>query len=371
MWGGKPVKWLTTTTLMCSAYGSLWAYVATCVSTLSTLFWLLYSNEPMRCNPSNRWHFDWKCNVTYFSSIIIYGIVVIPITFIDLTEQSMLQLILTLYRFLSFIVMFVTCAVQLSYNGPVNITKDTYEDLSFIKQFRWIGFGSMFTHMAFSLACQQNLPDALAPLNKKKYAHIATLGSIVMCGFIYVAIAVVSSATFTTSTPSPVTLAWADYNGREGGWGVGTSTWWASIIKYMILLFPIINLTNEFPLVATTLSTNMRTLFPNPHSKRTKFITKALAAFPPFILTCAVGSLRVIFDITGCFSFVLCFTLPCIFHYLSRNKMLKQFNKVRTPYSGVWSRVEVTLCVFLLSMLLFITAAFFIIKELITNFTVA
>ncbi|BFU18356.1 amino acid transporter putative [Entamoeba histolytica] len=371
MWGGKPVKWATTITLMCSAYGSLWAYVATCVSTLSTLFWLIYSNEPMKCDVSNRWHFDWKCNVTYFTSIAVYGLVVIPLTFIDLTEQSLLQLVLTVYRFVSFLIMFITCAVQLGKNGPIELKVNTYEDVSFLKEFRWVGFGSMFTHVAFALACQQNLPDALAPLNKKKFSHIATLGSIILCCFIYIGIALVTSWCFTTSTPSPVTLAWADYNGYEGGWGVGKAKWWAIIIKYMILLFPIVNLTNEFPLVATTLSTNMRTLFRNKNSKRTKFITKALAAFPPFILTCAVGSLRVIFDVTGSFSFVLCFSLPCIFHYLSRRKVIAKFNKTKTPFSGPWSRIEVTGAVFIISLLLFITAVVFIIKELVTNFTVA
>ncbi|ELP94213.1 hypothetical protein EIN_186400 [Entamoeba invadens IP1] len=371
MFGKKPLRWATTITLMCSAYGSLWAYVATCVSTLSTLFWLFYSNEPMKCDLSNRWHFDWKCNVTYFTSIGVYGLVVIPLTFIDLSEQSILQLVLTFYRFLSFLVMFITCTVQIAYSGPVELTVGTFEDVSFLKKFKWIGFGSMFTHMAFALACQQNLPDALAPLSKKRLAHVVTLGAIALCSVIYVAIALVCSWCFTVSTPSPVTLAWADYNGHEGGWGVGKTTWWAFIIKYLILLFPIVNLTNEFPLVATTLSTNMRTLFADKNSKKTKYIVKALAAFPPFILTALVGSLRVIFDVTGCFSFVLCFTLPCIFQYLSRRKAIKMYKKKGTPYSGVWSNVFAVVMVACLSLLLFVTAVVFIIKELVTNFTLA
>ena len=113
----------------------------------------------------------------------------------------------------------------------------------------------------------------------------------------------------------------------------------------------------------------MKFYFSDKKSKKTKLITKALTVFPPFILTCLVGSLKVIFDITGIFAFILCFTLPCIFQRLSKDKSKKdRRSKVLTYFSGMHSYDGVIIVVFMASVVLFVVAAFFIIKEVITDF---
>ncbi|KAL7718174.1 hypothetical protein QTN25_004475 [Entamoeba marina] len=115
----------------------------------------------------------------------------------------------------------------------------------------------------------------------------------------------------------------------------------------------------------------MRSLFPNKESKKVILLSRALVIFPPFILTCLVGSLRVIFNITGCFSFILCFAYPCILNFMSRKKVSQKYpGKAKTPYGGVWSRIEITFVVFGLSLLLFVTAAVFITKELLTSYSI-
>ncbi|EKE39372.1 hypothetical protein ENUP19_0061G0144 [Entamoeba nuttalli] len=364
MWGGQFLRWFNFACLVLYLYGSLWAYAATSVSTLTTLFWMIYGDTE-RCI-ERKGH--WECQLAYYISLAIYSIIVISLSFIDLSKQGKLQMALTFYRFFAFSVMLITCIVQLIVSGPID------SDISFLYTFKWVGFGTAFTHTAFALTCHQNLPDAVTPVNKKKYLFYTTAGAMLLSAAFYFLIGFICSWTFGSDVLSPITNAWSKYTGLSGGWGKGETQWYAYPIQYIVLLFPVVNLCNSYPLLGTTLSTNIQTCFTysfrEKHNKITQYASLAIAYLPPLLLTCAIGSLQVIFDVTGLLAIFLAFTIPATLEILSIYKNKKDFGKdsIKTPYTfKVLANYILTGIVVIVSFILLGLSLYFLIAQLVTQ----
>lgn len=144
--------------------------------------------------------------------------------------------------------------------------------------------------------------------------------------------------------PDPlITLNWLLFTGRgAGGWSAGVgSAWWAVALRMVVILFPVIDLVNVFPLVVVTLGGNIATALPIawPESRR-KLVSRLLAALPPLILGTAIGRLDTIFTVTGWFGFAIEFIVPTVFQWLSSRRCVRAFGAGadETPYSGFHSR---------------------------------
>ncbi|KAL7721472.1 Amino acid transporter [Entamoeba marina] len=363
IWGGPVLKYISFICLTIYMYGGLWAYAATTVSTLNTIFWMIYGDSEHCVTRSG--HLD--CQATYYGFLAIFSVIVISLSFVDLGNQGKLQMFLTFYRFFAFILMLITCIVQLIVSGPID------NDTTFLSDFKWIGFGTMFTHTAFALACHQNLPDAVTPIKSKRFLFWTTTVAMSISTVFYFLIGLFCSWTFNSGVYSPITNNWATYTGLNGGWGKGTTTWYAYPIQYCILCFPAINLCNTYPLVATSMSTNLQGVIPKrfhiEYPKLCKYGTKAVAFLPALLLTCAVGSLQVIFDLSGLFAIFLVFTFPPLFEILSRRKMQKEFgkNKDKTYYSFFFSHISITSVMFVLSFVLLVLSTYFLVADMLTS----
>ncbi|KAL7712888.1 Amino acid transporter transmembrane domain-containing protein [Entamoeba marina] len=367
--GGKFLKYFSNICLVGNCYGSLWGYVATCVTTISSIVWIIIGNEE-KCADENHFQQPVECQLTYYGAICLYGLVVIPLSFLDVGRQAFIQLIMTIIRFGSFSLMLVTCFIQLGVNGPLSSERNVFS-------FQWDGFGTVFTHTAFAFVVQHNIPNLIAPVRgNKKRIHLPISIGLAVSSVFYILIGIVCCYTFNDSVQTPVTLNWSTYTGRNGGWGEGSVLWYAVIIKYIILIFPVINLTSSFPILSSTLSHNLEPLFPNKFRKRrptlTKYLSKALAIFPPFLLTAIVSSLHIIFDIAGIIAFFLAFTLPCLYLLFSLYKF-NRFNFISThpstPYTNfIISRPIFVILVMVFTFLLFGISFFFLFQEILEAF---
>ena len=137
-------------------------------------------------------------------------------------------------------------------------------------------------------------------------------------------------------------LNWEGYTGRDGGWGVGSPLWWSYPIQLLIMLFPLLNLSNDFPLVAITLASNFDQFVPQKWTRTKKrarvayIVVRVCCVVPPVIAGSILGELDTIFTFTGLFAFFLVFIIPCIFQWLSKRTMVKIYGPGadHTPYTG-------------------------------------
>ena len=119
---GPWLKYLTIVSLCLNCFAGLWAYVATVITTLTTVFWIIMKDTE-KCVGDNHFEEPWECNVAYYVALFAYGLIVIPISFLDIGQQTFIHVTLTVTRFLAFILMIITCIVQLIYSGPLDDTR--------------------------------------------------------------------------------------------------------------------------------------------------------------------------------------------------------------------------------------------------------
>eukprot|EP01105_Mastigella_eilhardi_P012074 TRINITY_DN2779_c0_g1_i1.p1 TRINITY_DN2779_c0_g1~~TRINITY_DN2779_c0_g1_i1.p1 ORF type:complete len:421 (-),score=84.47 TRINITY_DN2779_c0_g1_i1:50-1312(-) len=332
VFGGMPGKISCQVVMALYVYGAMWAYVATFASTLQ-MFFTLYI-------------YDTDSPVIYYACVGIYFCIVLPLTMLDLAEQAILQAFLTVYRFFAFAVMVCTVVAGFIYGGgyPISGSASVASDEASIWGFKWSGFGIMFTSTAFALTVHYNMPNSLSPVRNKKNLRLIALAAILTAVFFYFAVGGSCALYFTDQTNPLVVLNWRDYTGDKGGWG-GSTKWWGIVIQLLILFFPILNLSNDFPLVAITLATNLDQFVPKkwlttPRRRLTaRLAIRFACVVPPVIAGTLLGELDKIFTFSGMFAFFLVFIIPCVYQWLSKRTMVKLYGKGadRTPYSGFYS----------------------------------
>jgi hypothetical protein len=140
-------------------YGALWSYVAIFSSSASTMFFQYALGE--ECNiyesPST------SCTIGYYGALVIFGTIVIIMAFMDVSEQATLQLILTAYRFLAFLLMAATICCALYYPNPFDsgASKEPPYISHATDGIHWGGFGTIFSFAAVALNVHYNLPDVV------------------------------------------------------------------------------------------------------------------------------------------------------------------------------------------------------------------
>ncbi|KAJ4459801.1 putative Transmembrane protein [Paratrimastix pyriformis] len=213
------------------------------------------------------------------------------------------------------------------------------------------GFATLFTSSAVALNVHYNLPDAIQPMRQKRYARGVTLSAMLLSLVFFVAIGITCALTFGSNTKGLVTLNWESYTGLDGGWGKGEPQWWATVLQLVIVLFPMFNMLSIFPLIATTVGSNVEQFLPKRWIEARPRTVSVLCRWGntilPVVLTVFVGRLEVIFQFTGLFAYVLELIIPCIYQWLSTRKTYPEH---QTPYSGWYSRNWLVLVVLIFGL---------------------
>ena len=174
------------------------------------------------------------CLYSYYFSLFLFGVVVVILSILDLTEQIIVQVILGLLRYLTIGAMIIFCIVKLSEGGDAceeystllpNATttnktaKASYHDLynystqhiSFeeiavkFDALGWIISISVFV-LAFML--HSGLSSLTHPIRQKKYLHWMLLINFSTAFILLLSIGVIISLWFKAGTQETVTLNW-------------------------------------------------------------------------------------------------------------------------------------------------------------------
>ena len=214
---GKPGLHLYTAFLCMYIYCTLWAY--TCV----------FSSALAKAAPIVSGSKDY----TYYSCI--FALVVVPLSCLELEEQVIVQVLLSICRFLMVTLMVVTST------GCEHPPEKDYDLVNFK------GLHKMLPIIVFATIYHHSIPGLSNPVaNKKKLGGIFRATNVFSCSA-YIFIGCVLGSIFGRTIEQSSNLHWETYSGgRYGDW-----------ISWFVLCFPAIDVLSAFPLCAITLGNNL------------------------------------------------------------------------------------------------------------------
>jgi len=338
-WKGKVIVWVA---IACMCYGVLWAYASVFSSSVASLYFQFIEDKQCIVFAADA---SAECKRAYHICLVIYACIVIPLACLDMGEQAVVQMCMTIYRFTAFAVMIITLIAGLSYPRPdFHLGVSGYIPVEAVD---WGGFAIVFLSGAVALNFHYNVPDIIHPMQDKSVlTRIVSGAQVVAFGF-YIVLSVLSAWYFGNATQQLVTFNWSTFTARDGGWGgdVSDRPAIAIVVQLIVMLFPVFDMISVFPLVAVTLGNNIHNVLPANFKSAVQprlvgIVSRLLAAIPPIIAAAIFGEISKIFSIAGIFCFWPVLIWPPVLFLLSRKFCIERWGEAftSTPYSTPFSK---------------------------------
>ncbi|KAL0486636.1 11 TM domain-containing transmembrane protein [Acrasis kona] len=323
------------------AYGVLWSYAAVFAESMA-------SHVPL---PISGWYTcevavddSNTCSTLYILYVLVFGLLVVPITCLNLTEQKLLQITLTLFRYLSLGAMIIITLIGIatdpySAHSPKSRpdtlpTRGPY--VADVKLFQLLGFSLLMPTCIYSQILHHAVPGFTQPAKDKKRLHIVYASTFLTTFIFYVVLGVVLAIYYGPNIMSTASLNFGTWRaGRSFSESVPT---WTTILIYVIILFPALDVISAFPLNGIALGNNLHT---GVFGENQKYMSKRwiqvlfrlLAAVPPLIGAIFVRDLSKLLSYAGLVGFIITFVIPPVLNVVSRRVCEKRFGCSKTPYT--------------------------------------
>ena len=177
---------------------------------------------------------DVGCRYTYYFSLMLFGLIVVPLSVMNLKDQAVIQAIFGFLRFLMLALVLVYCIVKLIEGGDIchetlistsisnqsnNATNScSYEENTtaenvieihdLITRFDWRGWLEAVPVFTLPLAVHYSIPSFTHPIGKKKYLWQFILCTYSFVGFCFLCVAIVLPLWFKGETQESFILNW-------------------------------------------------------------------------------------------------------------------------------------------------------------------
>lgn len=334
---GKPGLHLYTIFLCMYIYCTLWAYTCVFASSLSKA-------APITTDPER--------NYTYYACI--FACIVVPMSCLELEEQVIVQVLLTICRFLMVSLMIFT---------STNCDHPAQNDYDLVN---FNGLHKMLPIIVFATIYHHSIPGLSNPVaDKKKLGTIFRCTNIFSCSA-YIFIGCVLGSIFGNNIQQSSNLHWESYT-------TGNNGTYDYIISWFVLCFPAIDVCSAFPLCAITLGNNvLGTVFGRRvhEVEKNRWIVvqfRLLACIPPILQGILIRELGTITDYAGTVGFLITFSFPAILYINSYYKAISKHFSEYTYYSNYSSNVYIAALLFLFGIALFLYVGFLIFREQIVS----
>ncbi len=156
-------------------------------------------------------HPEGKCWNNYSLCILLYALIVVPLSCLELSEQKWFQVVLSVMRLLLIFSIIIYCVVmKLMGSSPVQDESDSDKAIS---SNHWIG-GSLVGWLAaipvfaFTQSIQVNIPTLTQPIEPKRKLRGLYTSALLTLTVLYVILGVVVTAFFQSSVDKTLTLNW-------------------------------------------------------------------------------------------------------------------------------------------------------------------
>ena len=284
--------------------------------------------------------------------LLVFAVIVIPASMLDLNEQVFIQVTLSVFRILMLVVMISTIIFASIYGaedgitatndsqifGPLTPTPETKNSFSlFTTHFNKVYL--LLPMAAYATIFHHAIPDLSQPVrNKLELGRIYAV-SLLVCFIGYSFLAITVSKYFGNMTLVSSNLNW------EYFWGILGSNreipLYARFISSFVVLLPALDVASAFPLNAITMGNNLMAAYHGSriHTLGTSefyrqlMLFRLISAIPPLLSAFLISNLGVITHLAGLAGFAIAFLVPALLSKYSK-KVLKVYNlEYQTHYS--------------------------------------
>ncbi|KAJ5073921.1 hypothetical protein M0811_08194 [Anaeramoeba ignava] len=374
---GKFGKRFFTFASTCYLYGALWSYASVFSTSLIRILPLTFLTHGDLCEIDGK--LTSGCQYNYYLYMVLFALISIPLSCLDLSEQIIVQTALFIFRLFSLLLILVTTIIAMH-----TVKKDNHPDkppyIGTKKLFDFKGVAYIFTNAIFSQLVHHSTTIIAEPVKKKRKLRVIFNSAFLTTYFFYSTLGIVCAMYFGENVLSVISLNWIELELFK------SATTWRYIVEYCVVIFPVIEVLSAFPLHAITLGNNMYfavypvqkdpipfdklmkeqektekkeepeqqedqrrdtrdemiadedlTLLPyhkKKGSKKKKILFRLIASIPPIIGACLIRKLPDIIIMNGTFGCFIAYLIPSLLAWKSKKIAQQIFGKSKTPYSN-------------------------------------
>lgn len=324
---GKPGLYLFTLFISLYTFGVLWAYTSVFSSAMAAIAPIFGNGEE---------EFNYVCYA------LIFGLIVVPLSCLELEEQVVIQVSLTGCRFMMLFLMLGTCT-QCALDTSIDLGKSNNE----APLFQPAGFHKVLPIVALANGFHSAMPGLSHPVADKKKLGNIFQSTIFFTSLLYGLLGLVLGGVFGEYVEQSSNLNWQGYRGGTGSINnngdVEGVAWWAKAIALFIVSFPAFDVVSAYPLNAITLGNNMVGIYYGnkvhemENNRWLSTLFRLIASVPPIFLGIFFRELGVITDYAGTSGIVLTFSIPAILYLKSKDVATTKNFSPNTYYTSYGS----------------------------------
>jgi amino acid permease len=234
-----------------------------------------------------------KCGVNYWVFVVIYGIIVIFLSFKGLEEQKAFQFLMCIMRFVIMTIIIVCCFFLILRGKDIDSSDKLTARPSLARP---ENSGITIPIIIFALLYQIQMPSVAELVNDKprNLWRIVALVTVVSF-FFYGALGLVVPFAIN-DLESEVSI-----NFREYSAGYKERTFWMHFVSFVVVLFPAFDVISSFPLSSISLADNWIAVLYGKQQvgKKVERAIKGVIAVVPVFIAFFVFDLGKILDVVG------------------------------------------------------------------------
>jgi len=334
IFGSRRLKSFYTLAIVLFLFSAAWGYASVFANAFAAYFPVPFLNDFKTCRDES------ECFGLYSFYILVFAIITVPMSLLEVKEQEAFQIFMTFMRFLLVVVM-VGTTMHGTLTGKEVFGATADESLDHLSLFRFGGLWTTIPTCIFAQCLNTNIALVVHDMeDKKKLGTALGWGMVITCLF-YGLIACSVVLYFGAAVASSCNVNWESYH---GGYPEGRP-WWASAISLFVVAFPAIDVMSIYPLNTLIMSQNLMAFVYHDRIDKAeeddviKLVFRLLCAVPPILCAVAISNLLSIMDYAGATVCILSFIIPPYLNRLSIARVKDEFETTNasTRFSSCFS----------------------------------
>ena len=276
------------------------------------------------------------CWNSYALCILFFAIIVVPLSCLDLKEQEIVQVTLSITRFvvITSIIIYSIVAEVKGYKGHESVDPPPNSTVKeHVLGFKMNGFLATLPVVIYAQMLHVAIPSLVQPINDKR--HLGRLFWLIFAttSVIYGVLGVTAAVYLKYSVNEQCTLNWADT----------TSSGHSMLLRvysYFVVIFPSLDVLSAYPLGAIIMANMVEYLFTgNPRVQSGRFfvtVNRFVWATLPLICSVYLSDLVELDKFAGLPAFCAAFIFPAFLQWRSVKMCQNRFGTSITPYTSRW-----------------------------------